>query len=170
VAPELEALGFECVKLEVVGSTGNPVVRLYIDKPGGVSIRDCSLVSRSISVLLDEKDLIPGKYLLEVSSPGSDRPLVTEAHFQSFVGESAKVRTADKATHTGRIESCEHGLLALTTEEHGAVEIRVSDIVKASLIGRDYQIDKKTKRPKRKKREERSTREGRGGTAKGDES
>ena len=116
------------------------------------------------------KNVIPGKYLLEVSSPGSDRPLVTEAHFQSFVGESAKVRTADKATHTGRIESCEHSLLALTPEEHGAVEIRVSDIVKASLIGRDYQIDKKTKRPKRKKREERSTREGRGGTAKGDES
>ena len=170
MAPELEALGFECVKLEVVGSTGSPVVRLYIDKPGGVSIGDCSLVSRSISVLLDNEDLIPNKYLLEVSSPGSDRPLVTQAHFQRFVGESAKVRTADKETHTGRIESCEHGLLALTTDEQGVVEIKLSDIVKASLIGRDYQIDKKTKRTKRKKRDERSTREKRGGTAKGDES
>jgi ribosome maturation factor RimP len=170
VAPELEALGFECVKLEVVGSTGSPVVRLYIDKPGGVSISDCSLVSRSISVLLDKEDPFPGKYLLEVSSPGSDRPLVTEAHYRRFVGESAKVRTADKSTHIGRIESCENGLLALATGEQETVEILLSDIVKASLIGRDYQIDKKTKRPKHKKRGERSARERRGGTAKGDES
>jgi ribosome maturation factor RimP len=170
VAPELEALGFECVKLEVVGSAGNPVVRLYIDKPGGVSIGDCSLVSRSIGLLLDRDDPIPGKYLLEVSSPGSDRPLVTQAHYQRFLGESAKVRTAGKSTHIGKIQSCENGLLTLTTEEEGTVEIRLSDIVKASLIGRDYRIDKKSKKSKRKKKDERSTRGGRGGTSKGDQS
>jgi hypothetical protein len=56
------------------------------------------------------------------------------------------------------------------TEEHGAVEIGLCDVVKASLIGRDYMIDKKTKRPKRKKQDERSARGGGGGTAKGDES
>ncbi|MGD8414835.1 MAG: ribosome maturation factor RimP [Candidatus Latescibacterota bacterium] len=168
VAPELEALGFECVKLEVVGSAGSPVVRLYIDKPGGVSIGDCSLVSRSIGLLLDREDPIPGKYLLEVSSPGSDRPLVKEEHYQRFAGDTAKVRTSGKSTYIGKIESCENGLLKLATENEGTVEIRLADVVKASLIGRDYRIDKKTKKSKKKKKVERSTRGRRGGTSKGD--
>lgn len=172
VAPELEALGFECVKLEVVGSTGSPVVRLYIDKPGGVSVGDCSLVSRSLGLLLDKEDPFPVKYLLEVSSPGNNRPLVTEAHFQRFEGESAKVLTIDgpdKMTYTGVISSCADGLLTLATEEHGSVEIQLSKITKASLIGRDYEIDKKTKRSKRRKQDGRSSRDKRDGTAKGDE-
>lgn len=170
VAPELEALGFECVKLEVVGSAASPVVRLYIDKPDGVSIGDCSLVSRSIGLLLDREDPFPGKYLLEVSSPGSNRPLVKEPHFQRFAGESAKVRTRQKSTYTGTIESCEEGLLTLLTAEEGPIEIPLSDIDQASLIGQEYRIDKKTKRPKRRRKGERSTREVRGGTAKGDKS
>jgi ribosome maturation factor RimP len=173
VAPELDALGFECVKLEIVGSTASPVVRLYIDKPGGVSIGDCSLVSRSVGLLLDKADPFPRRYLLEVSSPGNNRPLTTEAHFQRFVGESAKVQTVEgrgKTTYTGSITSCSGGLLTLATEEHGTVEIRLSDVVKASLIGREYEIDKKTKRSKRKRRDERSSRAKRDGTAKGDES
>ena len=52
VMPELEAMGFECVKLEIVGSTRNPIVRLYIDKAGGVSIKDCAMVSRSLGLVL----------------------------------------------------------------------------------------------------------------------
>jgi ribosome maturation factor RimP len=159
VTPELEALGFECIKLEVVGSTGNPVVRLYIDKPGGVSIGDCSLVSRSVGLLLDREDPFPGKYLLEVSSPGNNRPLVKEAHFRRFAGESAKVQTtagSETVTHTGVIISCVDGVLTLTTEELGSVEIPLTEITKASLIGREYEIDKKTKRPKRRKKNGRS--------------
>ena len=66
IAPELDSLGVELVKLEVVGGSRNPVVRLYIDKPGGVAISDCTLVSRTISMLLDEADPIPRRYLLEV--------------------------------------------------------------------------------------------------------
>lgn len=171
MAPELEALGFECVKLEVVGSTGNPVVRLYIDKPGGVSIGDCSLVSRSIGLLLDKEDLIPGRYLLEVSSPGNDRPLVTEAHFRRFEGESAKVQVSDgtvKTTYTGVISSCADGMLTLETEEHVSVDIPMSKIIKASLVGRSYEIDKKMKRQKRKRKNGRSPRVDRERSVKGD--
>jgi len=171
VAPELEALGFECVKLEVVGSTGNPVVRLFIDKPGGVSIGDCSLVSRSIGLLLDREDPFPGKYLLEVSSPGNNRPLVKEAHFQRFEGESAKVQAVnggDRITYTGAIGRCADGLLTLVTDEHGPVVIELGKILKASLIGREYKIDKKTERPKRRKQDARSSRDRRDGIVKGD--
>jgi len=171
VAPELEALGFELVKLEVVGSSRNPIVRLYIDKPDGVGIADCSLVSRTLSLLLDEKDPISGRYLLEVSSPGSNRPLVTEAHFQRFENEEAKVQVKEgreRMTYTGRIHSCINDLLTLATDEHGTVEIQLSNILKASLVGQDYKIDKKMKRSKREKRADRSAQSGRGGTVKGD--
>jgi ribosome maturation factor RimP len=178
VAPELETLGFECVKIEVVGSSRSPVVRLYIDKPGGVSIGDCSLVSRTIGLLLEKEDPFPGRYLLEVSSPGSDRPLVTEEHFQRFAGEEARVQvkpgpeSPEKITYTGQIRSCINGLLTLETGDGVAVEIELSNILKASLVGQDYKIDKKQKRSKRDKgaeRAERGPRSERGGKRKGDQ-
>jgi ribosome maturation factor RimP len=175
VAPELETLGFECVKLEVVGSSRSPVVRLYIDKPGGVSVGDCSLVSRTISLLLDKEDPFPGHYLLEVSSPGSDRPLVTEEHFRRFEGEEARVQvktggeSPEKITYTGHIRSCINGLLTLDTGDDGTAEIELSDILKASLVGQDYKIDKKQKRSKRDKRAEREERGERSGKRKGDQ-
>ena len=71
VVNEVDLLGFECVKCEVVGSSRHPVLRLYIDKPGGVSVGDCSRVSRTIGLILDEKEPFHGRYVLEVSSPGS---------------------------------------------------------------------------------------------------
>jgi ribosome maturation factor RimP len=173
VAPEIEKLGFECVKLEVAGGSRNPVLRLYIDKPDGVSIDDCSLVSRTVGLLLEEKDPFPGRYLLEVSSPGSDRPLVTEAHFQRFSGETAKVqvlRDSQKTTYIGRIRSCGGGLLTLALEDDGeTVEIRLENVVKASLAGQDYKIDKKRKQEKRAKRAKRSAQPGRSGKNKGDQ-
>lgn len=146
VSPELEVLGFECVKLEVVGSSKNPIVRLYIDKPGGVSIKDCALVSRTVSLLLDQKDPFPGRYLLEVSSPGRDRLLTREEHFIRFAGHQAKVQCviaeSGKKTYTGTVRSCINGMLVLDTEE-GQQLIRISDIIRANLVGREFKIDKK---------------------------
>jgi len=154
IMPELEALGFECVKLEIVGSTRNPIVRLYIDKEGGVGIRDCAIVSRSLGLVLDRADPFPGRYLLEVSSPGSSRPLAREEHFVQFVGSQARVQCASKElgkkTYTGHIRSCINGMLILDTEE-GQQLIRLSDVVKANLIGREYKIDKKQKHSKKDK-------------------
>ena len=156
VVPELDALGFECVKLEIVGSSRNPVIRLFIDKPDGVTVRDCQLVNRAIGLVLETEDPFPGKYLLEVSSPGSSRPLVTEAHFQRFIGGEAKVpveRPADdgsieKITYTGHIRSCITGVLTLATGD-GEVEIHLDHIRNAQLIHQEYKIDKKQKKEKR---------------------
>ena len=152
LVPELEAMGFECVKLEVVGSPRHPVVRLFIDKEGGVTVGECARVSRAIALVLEHTDPFPGSYLLEVSSPGSNRPLVTEAHFQRFAGEQAKVVVQHageaKRTYLGRIRTCANGVLALDTDE-GEVIVGLGEVVRANLINQEYKIDKKREKEKR---------------------
>ncbi|MDH3215220.1 MAG: ribosome maturation factor RimP [Candidatus Krumholzibacteria bacterium] len=156
VAPELELLGFECVKLEIVGTNRSPIVRLYIDRAEGVSIKDCAMISRTVGLLFDRIDPFPGRYLLEVSSPGSSRPLTRAEHFIRFTGCQARVQSASpeagKKTYTGNIRSCINGLLVMDTDT-GQQLIRLSDVVKANLINREYQIDKKQKQSKRNKGE-----------------
>ena len=86
----VEALGYELVDLDVrVGRSG--LLRIFIDKENGVNLADCELVSRQLSALLDVEDPLPGGYVLEVSSPGLDRPLRTLEHFRRFRDCQAKV-------------------------------------------------------------------------------
>ncbi len=152
LVPELETMGYECVKLEVVGSPRHPVVRLFIDKEGGVTVGECARVSRAIALVLEREDPFPGAYLLEVSSPGSNRPLVTEAHFQRFLGLQAKVvvqRDGEaKRTYIGSLRTCANGVLALETDE-GEVIVGLREIVRANLINQEYKIDKKREKEKR---------------------
>jgi ribosome maturation factor RimP len=152
INPELELLGFECVKLEVVGSARSPVVRLYIDKPGGVTVGECAKVSRAIGLVLEQKDPFPGRYLLEVSSPGNNRPLVTEEHYQRFAGQDARVAVergeAGKITYTGKIRSCINGDLTLETDD-GDVVVALREVVRANLINQEYKIDKKRDKVRR---------------------
>lgn len=89
--PPVEALGYELVDLDVrVGRRG--LLRIFIDKEEGVNLSDCELVSRQLSAFLDVEDPLPGRYVLEVSSPGLDRPLRTLEHFRRFRDCQAKVR------------------------------------------------------------------------------
>ncbi len=151
IVPELETLGFECVKLEVVGGPRHPVVRLFIDKPGGVTVGECALVSRTLGLVFDREDPFPGRFLLEVSSPGSNRPLVTEVHFQRFAGQEAKVvveRAGARATHVGRIRSCVDDTLILDTDA-GEVVVGLREVVRANLINQEYKIDKKREKHRR---------------------
>ncbi|MFL5246475.1 MAG: Imm1 family immunity protein [Myxococcales bacterium] len=92
-APLAAAEGLELVDVEFAGAGGHPTLRLYIDKVGGVSLDDCTHVSRALSAALDVEDPIQGSYELEVSSPGLDRPLRTAEHFQRFAGENVRVKT-----------------------------------------------------------------------------
>lgn len=89
--PVVEDLGYELLLVELIGS-GQRTLRLYIDAPGGVNLDDCESVSRNVSAVLDVDDPIAGAYNLEVSSPGIERPLVREAHFQDHLGQRVKVR------------------------------------------------------------------------------
>jgi ribosome maturation factor RimP len=92
--PPLAALGFEITDLDAhMGKRG--LLRIYIDRVGGVTLDDCELVSAQIGAWLDVEDPLPGSYVLEVSSPGFDRRLRTLAHFERFVGEPAKLELRD---------------------------------------------------------------------------
>ena len=93
LSPVVEGMGYEFVGAEYVAQGKQSVLRIYIDHPeDGVSVDDCEKVSRQVSAVLDVEDPIPGQYLLEVSSPGLDRPLFTLEQFERFAGRIAKIR------------------------------------------------------------------------------
>ncbi|OGT45440.1 MAG: hypothetical protein A3E83_00055 [Gammaproteobacteria bacterium RIFCSPHIGHO2_12_FULL_41_20] len=85
-------MGYEFVGCEHAQEGRQRVLRIYIDKPSGVTVTDCSLVSRQAGAMLDVEDLIPSKYTLEVSSPGINRPLFELAHYQKYIGSRVKIR------------------------------------------------------------------------------
>ena len=92
VEPGVRALGFELVAVEYAGEGGRNILRVYIDHPDGITVEHCAKVSRQISALLDVEDPIAEQYVLEVSSPGLDRPLVTREDYERFAGETVKLR------------------------------------------------------------------------------
>ncbi len=93
--PLLTDLGFELVDVVFATEYGRKVLRFFIDKPGGVTIDDCTQASRELSTLLDVQDPIPQRYTLEVSSPGLDRPLVKEKDFIRYAGKKVKIKTKE---------------------------------------------------------------------------
>jgi ribosome maturation factor RimP len=94
VEPLLEQLGYELVDLEYGGGHGSGTLRVFIDRPTGVTIDDCELVSREVSALFDVHDPVPSAYRLEVSTPGLDRVLRTAAHFARYAGAQVTVELA----------------------------------------------------------------------------
>lgn len=90
--PIIEGLGYECVGIEYNPHPKHGLLRIYIDRPEGIILDDCTKVSHQISGVLDVEDPIPGEYQLEVSSPGADRPLFKISHFLQFIGETVKVQ------------------------------------------------------------------------------
>ena len=93
LAPIVSDFGFELVDVEYVKEAGNWYLRGYIDKPGGITVNDCEAVSRLFSDRLDEKDFIEDSYIMEISSPGLDRPLRKEKDFIRSLEKSVEVRT-----------------------------------------------------------------------------
>ncbi len=93
LAPIVEAQDFELVDVEYVKEAGNWYLRGYIDKPGGITVNDCEAVSRLFSDKLDENDFIEDSYIMEISSPGLDRPLKKEKDFKRSLGKLVEIRT-----------------------------------------------------------------------------
>ena len=93
ITPFVEDKGFELVDVEYVKEGGNWYLRAYIDKPGGITVDDCEVISGSLSDKLDEEDFIEGAYILEVSSPGLGRPLKKEKDFVRNMGQEVELRT-----------------------------------------------------------------------------
>ena len=113
-------------------------LRLYIDKQGGITLDDCQLVSEALNDLLDEADVIKGKYLFEVSSPGLDRPLKTDRDFERYQGEDVEVHLyapADGKIFTGKLKGRENGEIVIL-ENGSELRFPVKDVslVKRTII------------------------------------
>ena len=91
--PIVDEYKFELVDVEYVREGGNWYLRAYIDKPGGITVDDCEMVSRRLSDILDEQDYIDEAYIMEISSPGLGRPLKKEKDFKRSLGEAVEIRT-----------------------------------------------------------------------------
>ncbi|MBN1570523.1 MAG: ribosome maturation factor RimP [Acidobacteria bacterium] len=132
------SMGMEVVLLEIKGDGSHSVVRTFIDQPGGISLDDCERFSKRFSVSLDVEDWIPFSYVLEVSSPGVNRPLIKEADFQRFCGKNAKVRTRypieGQNNFKGKIVGVTDGRLKLEVAPGKQTEIALTDIEKANLM------------------------------------
>ncbi len=119
--PLVDEAGFELVDMELAGRQGSYILRLLIDKPGGVTINDCVAINRELSCLLDMEDPIPSRYTLEVSSPGLDRPFKTERDYQRALGKWVKVVTDDgdggSVTRVGCLEGIEDGAVEIVCGE-----------------------------------------------------
>lgn len=132
----LEA-GLEIVDIEHRREGRGPVLRLLVDKPGGVSIDDLTSVSRQVSDLLDaHQDAVPGAFTLEVSSPGVNRPLTRPPHFVAFVGRRLHVRTREplggRHSFRGLLESVGPSGIVLSTDDRQAHAIPFEMIARAN--------------------------------------
>jgi len=121
--------GFELVDIEVKRAPGGQLVRLFVDKPGGIGLDDLQSVSEEVSAILDAEDPIESAYTLEVSSPGLDRPLKSEADYKRYQGRLARLSSyepLDGRRHwTGRILSVEQGVISLGLEKEGGTVTRI---------------------------------------------
>ena len=129
----VEALGYELVELEFPPH----LLRIYIDREGGVTVDDCEKVSRQVSGVLDVEDPIPGHYTLEVSSPGLDRPLRKAADYARFAGERAKLELSlpvdGRKRFTGTLKGREGGEVMI--EVDGVLHrLPLEGIAKARLV------------------------------------
>ena len=133
--------GLELVHWEAVGPRNNFVLRIYIDKPGGVSHGDCEAVSNQVGTLLDVEDLIANRYVLEVSSPGIERGLYKKADYERFSGSRIKLKTSQpidgQRNFRGTLLGVVGERVSLDADGRGQLEIPFEQIVKANI---EYQF------------------------------
>jgi ribosome maturation factor RimP len=134
--PGAEALGLELLAVEMAGRDAN-ILRVYIDSPKGITVDDCAAASHQFSAILEVEDPISGKFNLEVSSPGLDRPLAKSSHFNQAVGERVKIRTRWPIEGRRRFT----GVLTRTSRDAALVdvdgevfEVRFEDMERARLV------------------------------------
>jgi ribosome maturation factor RimP len=129
--------GLELVHAEVAGPDNKPIVRVFIDKPQGVTHDDCSEVSTHLGTILDVEDFIHASYTLEVSSPGLERGLYKRADYERFSGSNAKLKTRQpiggQRNFRGRLLGLEGDELLFEDRTSGRVQIPLDLITKANI-------------------------------------
>lgn len=130
-----EQHGVDIADIEILGK-GKLLLRVFIDKEGGVTLSDCELFSKSLSAVLDVEDPVPGRFTLEVSSPGLDRPLKSLKDFEKNNGKLARIVTMEKIENQnfiiGRIGEITNGSIMLLVNDR-PVEVPFDKITKARL-------------------------------------
>ncbi|WP_416198001.1 MAG: ribosome maturation factor RimP [Sporanaerobacter sp.] len=135
--PIIEELGFEIVDIEFVKEGPNNYLRIFIDKPGGITIDDCQKASEIISAKLDEIDPIDSSYYLEVSSPGLDRPLKTNKDLDRNLGEDIEIKLYQgvngKKSYIGKFLSFNNDCIVILDDDNSEVELSRKNIAKINL-------------------------------------
>ena len=133
----VEDLGYEFVGLDYSGNPKNSALVIYIDKSEGIAVEDCETVSREVAALLDVEDPISGRYTLEVSSPGLDRPLFTLDQFEEFKGEEVQLTAFapvdGRRKFKGKILGAAEGSVRLELDG-SEVALEFGNIAKARLV------------------------------------
>ncbi len=136
IEPIIAGMGLSLVDVTIHGRGARTILRVFVDQAGGVTIERCAQASRAIEEVLERTELFPERYILEVSSPGIDRPLQSEQDFSFHIGRKVKV-SYEIEQHlqeiTGIIEGVSDGVLTLSTKE-GLKSLPLSDILKAKLV------------------------------------
>ena len=132
--------GVEIVTVEVTGARKAPTICVYIDTPDGVSFDELASAQEWINRLMDELDPFPGAYMLDISSPGIDRPLRTPEHFERFIGEdvaiTCKAPVNGRAKFSGVLAGFADGSARLQLQDGTEVVIPLEDMKKAQVKGK----------------------------------
>ncbi len=138
--PLIAAEGLELLELEFVREHGGWVLRLFIDKPGAlVGVDECALASRAVDRALDVEDLVAHEYSLEVSSPGVDRPLKKQAHFEAVAGKTVRIKTfaplfePPRKNFVGTLKAVSSDGVVVAVEGAGDFALAFKDIARANL-------------------------------------
>ncbi len=133
----ISSMGYEFVGCELQRQGRRSLLRIYIDNEAGITLTDCTNVSRQVSAMLDVDDPIQGMYTLEISSPGLDRPLFERAHYQKVIGSRIKVRVyspiEDRRNFVGLLLRVEEENIVLLVDEKEVI-FPFSNIDKAKVI------------------------------------
>lgn len=153
-ADAAEKNGLELVNAQIAGAGRSLTIRVFIDKPGGVTHEDCSSVSRQIGEILDSDDFIPSAYLLEVSSPGLERELFSLRDFERFSGSLAKVKTSEavdgQKNFRGRIIEVKDDEILFDDKTKGLLRFGFGIVAKANL---EIDIEEEFKRAEKRNAE-----------------
>lgn len=153
-----EERGLELVHVEVAGSGRTSTVRIFIDKPEGVTHEDCSEVSLHVGTILDVEDFIPSAYTLEVSSPGLERGLYKREDYERFAGHPAKIKSREavngQRNFRGRIIGVEGDRVVFEDKTSGRVHVPLGAITKANL---EIDIEEEFRRAAEREKQSRST-------------
>jgi len=139
--PVFELNGVDLYDLEIVKEGKDKILRIYIDKEGGVDLNDCERVSRAVEAVLDEHDPIDGTYRLQVGSPGVERKLSKPKHYSDYIGHKILIKTfapispvSGRKKITGKLLAFKDGLITVCDAEKETIEIELNKVSSCRLV------------------------------------